>query len=43
MKKLDGRKLSHKALEEIRIRAVTLVQKGKSPEEVISALGMGSH
>lgn len=40
MKKLDGRRLSHKALEEIRIRAVTLVQKGKSPEEVISALGM---
>lgn len=40
MKTLDGRKLSHEALEEIRIRAVTQVQNGKSPEEVISALGM---
>lgn len=40
MKKLDGRKLSHEVLEEIRIRAVTQVQKGKSPEEVIAALGM---
>lgn len=40
MKKLDGRKLSHEALEEIRIRAVTLVQNGKSPEDVIAALGM---
>ncbi len=40
MKKLDGRKLSHEVLEEIRIRAVTQVQNGKSPEEVIAALGM---
>jgi transposase len=40
MKKLDARKLSHETLEEIRIRAVTQVQNGKSPEEVISALGM---
>jgi transposase len=40
MKKLDGRKLSHKTLEEIRIRAVMQVQKGQSPEEVIAALGM---
>ncbi|MCX6720125.1 MAG: IS630 family transposase [Candidatus Staskawiczbacteria bacterium] len=40
MKKLDGRKLSHEALEEIRIRAVTQVQRGKNPEEVIAALGM---
>lgn len=40
MKKLDARKLSHETLEEIRIRAVTQVQTGKSPEEVISALGM---
>lgn len=40
MKKLDGRKLSHKTLEEIRIRAVMQVQKGQNPEEIISALGM---
>lgn len=40
MKKLDGRKVSHKALEEIRIRAVRAVQAGQSPEVVIDALGM---
>ncbi len=40
MKNLDGRKLSHKTLEEIRVRAVTQVQKGQNPEEVIAALGM---
>jgi transposase len=40
MKKLDARRLSHKTLEEIRIRAVTQVQQGKSPEEVVAALGM---
>lgn len=40
MKKLDARKLNHKTLEEIRIRAVRQVQQGKSPEEVIAALGM---
>ena len=40
MKKLDGRKISHEALEEIRIRAVLQVQNGKSPEDVIEALGM---
>jgi transposase len=40
MKKLDGRKLSHKTLEEIRIRAVMQVQKGQNPEEIILALGM---
>lgn len=39
MKKLDGRKLSPEALEEIRIRAVQLVQAGESPERVIKALG----
>jgi transposase len=43
MKKLDGRKLSHETLEEIRIRAVTLVQEGKSPEEVIATLGMARY
>jgi transposase len=37
--KLDGRKLSHSALEAIRIRAVRQVEKGQSPEDVIRALG----
>lgn len=39
MKKIDGRKLTHKTLEEIRIRAVLLVEAGESPEQVIKALG----
>ena len=40
MRELDGRKLSHEALEEIRIRAVQLVLAGASPEMVIKSLGM---
>lgn len=39
MRRDDARKLDHKTLEEIRIRAVRRVQEGKSPEEVIRALG----
>jgi transposase len=39
MKKNDGRKLSHEALEQIRISAVKQVEAGISPEEVIKALG----
>jgi transposase len=39
MKTTDGRKLSPKTLEEIRIRAVQRVQDGESPEKVIKALG----
>lgn len=39
MKKHDGRKLSSKTLEEIRIRAVERVQAGESPEKVIKTLG----
>ena len=39
MKTLDGRKLSPKTLEEIRIRAVQRVQDGENPETVIKALG----
>jgi transposase len=39
MRKLDGRKIDHKTLEEIRIRAVQQVQAGMSPELVIRALG----
>jgi len=39
MKRLDGRKLDHKTLEAMRIRAVQRVQDGESPEVVIHALG----
>lgn len=39
MKRRDGRALDHKTLEEIRIRAVEMVQAGESPEVVIRALG----
>ena len=39
MKRQDARKLDHKTLEAIRIRAVQQVQSGESPEAVISALG----
>lgn len=39
MKQLDGRKISREALSEIRIRAVTRVQAGESPEVVVDSLG----
>jgi len=39
MKRRDARRLAHKTLEEIRIRAVERVQAGESPEVVIQALG----
>lgn len=39
MKKLDGRKIDPKAMEEIRVRAVQRVQQGESPEIVIATLG----
>jgi transposase len=39
VQKNDARKLDHKTLEEIRIRAVERVQAGESPEVVIRALG----
>ena len=39
MKTTDGRKISPKAMEEIRVRAVQRVQAGESPEVVIKALG----
>ena len=35
----DARKLNHKTLEAIRIRAVEQVQAGEIPEVVIKALG----
>ena len=40
MKRSDGRKLDHKTLEELRIRAVEQVQDGESPEVVVRALGL---
>ena len=40
MRDHDGRKLSHKTLEEMRMRAVARVQAGESPETVIKALGL---
>lgn len=39
MKKQDGRKLNRKTLEEIRIRAVSRVKAGESPEDVANTLG----
>jgi transposase len=39
MKAQDARKLNHKTLEEIRIRAVKQVQSGESPEAVTQVLG----
>ena len=39
MQKQDARKLDHKTLEAIRIRAVQQVQSGESPETVIRVLG----
>lgn len=38
--KQDARKLDHKTLEELRIRAVKQVQSGISPEEVTRVLGL---
>jgi transposase len=39
MRDTDGRKLDHRTLEEIRVRAVQQVQAGESPEVVVRALG----
>lgn len=39
MEKLDGRKISPEAMEQIRMRAVRRVQQGESPEKVIATLG----
>jgi transposase len=36
----DGRKLDHKTLEQLRIRAVRQVEHGAHPEDVAAALGM---
>ena len=40
MRDNDGRKLDHKTLEALRIRAVDLVGAGAHPEEVAAALGL---
>jgi len=39
MKNMDGRKLKHDVLTELRKRAVAMVQNGESPEVVVQALG----
>ncbi len=39
MAEMDGRRLSHRTREEIRIRAVKRVEAGESPEDVVKVLG----
>ena len=39
MRRVDGRKMSHQALEEVRKLAVARVQAGESPEAVVQVLG----
>ncbi len=39
MKNMDGRKLKHDVLTELRKRAVARVQSGESPEVVVKTLG----
>jgi hypothetical protein len=40
MREDDGRKLDHKTLEQLRIRAVRQIEQGAHPEQVAQALGM---
>ena len=40
MRDNDGRKLDHKTLEALRIRAVDRVGQGAHPEDVVAALGL---
>jgi transposase len=40
MREDDGRKLDHKTLEQLRIRAVRQIEQGAHPAEVAAALGM---
>jgi transposase len=40
MREDDGRKLDHKTLEQLRIRAVRQVEQGAHPEQVAQGLGM---
>lgn len=39
MKRIDGRKLKHDVLTELRKRAVARVQSGESPEDVVRTMG----
>jgi transposase len=41
MRENDGRKLDHKTLEQMRLRAVDAVESGVHPEDVAASLGMG--
>jgi transposase-like protein len=36
----DGRKLDHKTLEQLRIRAVRQIEQGAHPQDIAGALGM---
>jgi transposase len=40
MRENDGRKLDHKTLEALRLRAVERVNSGARPEDVAAALGL---
>lgn len=40
MNRFDGRKLDHKTLEQLRMRAVERVMAGESPEVVVQAIGI---
>jgi transposase len=40
MRDNDGRKLDHKTLEQLRIRAVQQIQAGAHPEAIAGALGL---
>lgn len=40
MREDDGRKLDHKTLEQLRIRAVRQIEQGAHPEDVATGLGM---
>jgi transposase len=40
MREDDGRKLDHKTLEQLRIRAVCQIEQGAHPEDIAQALGM---
>jgi transposase len=40
MREDDGRKLDHKTLEQLRLRAVRQIEQGAHPEDIAQALGM---
>jgi transposase len=40
MRETDGRKLDHKTLEQLRIRAVRQIEQGAHPDQVAAGLGM---